>query len=110
MGSTLSYLRRSWGIVVVGFTIKTPAQTSVAVTCKGGGCPRGTFHKRTRKKAATLAFPKLKGNLRAGAKINIIFARTGRITGWDVYTVGRGKTALREGCKPSGAKKQKRCP
>jgi large repetitive protein len=110
VGSTLSYTRRSWGVVVVGFTIKTPAQTSVAVTCKGGGCPRGTFRKRTHKKAATLAFSKLTGSLRAGAKINIIFARTGRITGWDVYTIGHGKTALREGCKPSGAKKQKRCP
>jgi PKD domain-containing protein len=110
VGSTLSYLRHSWGVAVVGFTIKTPAQTSVAVSCKGHGCPHGTFHKRTRKKAATLVFSKLTGNLRAGAKVNIVFTRTGRITGWDVYTVGRGKTSLREGCKPSGAKKQKRCP
>jgi hypothetical protein len=27
-----------------------------------------------------------------------------------VITVRGGKTALREGCKPRGAKKQKRCP
>ena len=50
------------------------------------------------------------GGLRAGAKVNVIFAKTGRITGWDVYTVGHGKTALREGCKIGRAKKQKRCP
>ena len=95
---------------MVGFTLKTPAKTSVAVNCKGRGCPRGTFHKRTRKKGATLGFPQLKANLYAGAKINIIFTKAGRITGWDVYSVGRGKTSLREGCKPRGAKKQKRCP
>jgi hypothetical protein len=82
----------------------------VVVTCKGHGCPHGTFHKRTRKKAATLAFPKLTGGLSAGAKVNIVFTKTGRITGWDVYSVGHGKTSLREGCKPRGAKKQKRCP
>jgi PKD repeat protein len=110
LGSTLSYLRHSWGVAVVGFTIKTPAQTSVAVSCKGRGCPHGTFHKRTRKKAATLGFPKLTGSLRAGAKVNILFTKTGRITGWDVYTVGHGKTVLREGCKIGRAKKQKRCP
>jgi PKD repeat protein len=110
VGSVLSYTRRSWGVVVVALTIKTPAQTSVAVTCKGHGCPHGTFHKRTRKKAATLAFPKLTGGLSAGAKVNILFTKTGRITGWDVYSVGHGKTSLREGCKPPGAKKQKRCP
>jgi PKD repeat protein len=110
LGSVLSYLRHSWGVDVVEFTIKTPAQTSVAVSCKGRGCPHGTFHKRTRKKAATLVFPKLTGNLRAGAKINIIFTKTGRLTGWDVYTVGHGKSVLREGCRLPGAKKQKPCP
>jgi hypothetical protein len=95
---------------VVSFTLKTPAKTSVAVSCKGRGCPHGTFHKRTHKKGATLGFPQLKANLHAGAKVNIIFARAGRITGWDVITVRGGKTSLREGCKPRGAKKQKRCP
>jgi PKD repeat protein len=108
--SSVSYERHSWGIRVVSFTLKTPAKTSVAVSCKGRGCPHGTFHKRTRKKGATLGFPQLKANLHAGAKVNIIFARAGRITGWDVITVRGGKTALREGCKPRGAKKQKRCP
>jgi hypothetical protein len=108
--SSVSYERKSWGIRLVSFTVKTPAQTSVAVTCKGRGCPRGTFRKRTRKKAATLTFPKLRGSLHAGAKINIVFAKTGRITGWDVITVRPGKTALREGCKLGQAKKQKRCP
>jgi PKD repeat protein len=110
VGSVLSYQRRSWGVFVVGLRVKTPAQTSVAVSCKGRGCPRGTFRRRTRKKAATLSFPKVKGGLRAGAKVNIIFAKRGRITGWDVYTVGHGRTTLREGCKIGRAKKQKPCP
>jgi hypothetical protein len=108
--SSVSYERRSWGIVVVGFNLKTPSKTSVAVTCKGRGCPRGTFRKRTRKKPATLSFPQLAGGLRAGAKINIVFTKPGRMTGWDVITVKPGKTALREGCKIGRAKKQKRCP
>jgi hypothetical protein len=108
--SSVSYQRRSWGIVVVGFSLKTPAKTSVAVTCKGRGCPRGTFRKRTRTKSATLSFPQLAGGLRAGAKINIVFTKPGRLTGWDVITVKPGKTALREGCKIGRAKKQKRCP
>jgi large repetitive protein len=110
VGTVLSYQRRSWGVLVVGLTVKTPAKTSVAVTCRGRGCRRGTFRKRTRKKSATLSFPKLTGSLRAGAKVNIVFAKSGRLTGWDVYTVGHGKTALREGCKIGRAKKQKRCP
>ena len=110
VGTVLSYQRRSWGVLVVGLTVKTPARTSVAVSCKGRGCPRGTFRKRTRKKGATLRFPQLTGGLRAGAKVNIVFAKSGRITGWDVYTVGHGKTALREGCKIGRAKKQKPCP
>jgi PKD repeat protein len=108
--SSVSYERHSWGIRVVSFTLKTPSQTSVAVSCKGRGCPHGTFHKRTRKKSATLGFPKLKASLHAGAKINIIFAKAGRITGWDVITIRGGRTALREGCRPRGAKKQKPCP
>ena len=70
----------------MSFTLKTPAKTSVAVSCKGRGCPRGTFHKRTRKKGATLGFPQLKASLHAGAKVNIIFTKAGRITGWDVIT------------------------
>jgi len=108
--SSVSYERRSWGIVVVGFSLKTPSKTSVAVTCKGRGCPGGTFRKRTRTKSATLSFPQLARGLRAGAKINIVFTKPGRLTGWDVITVKPGKTALREGCKIGRAKKQKRCP
>jgi PKD repeat protein len=108
--SSVSYARKSWGIALVEFTVKVPSKTSVAVTCKGRGCPRGTFHKRSRKKTATLTFPKMTGNLRAGTKINVIFSKPGRITGWDVITVKPGKTALREGCKIGRAKKQKRCP
>jgi PKD repeat protein len=107
----ISYTRKSWGIVVVGFTVKTPAKTSVAVSCKGKGCPRGTFRKKTGKKSATLKFSQLNGSLRAGAKINVIFTKRGRFTGWDLITVHRGQTSLRQGCKLSSKqKKWKRCP
>jgi PKD repeat protein len=110
--SSVSYGPRDWGIMLTSFTVKVPSKTSVSVTCHGRGCPRGTFRKSSKKKGAMLAFSHVTGSLRAGAKINIIFARPGYITGWDVITVrgGKRRTVLREGCKPSGAKKQKRCP
>ena len=111
LGTEVSYTRKSWGIVVVGFTVKTPAKTSVAVSCKGRGCPRGTFRKKTGKKSATFRFSQLNGSLYAGAKINVVFAKKGRFTGWDLITVRPGKTSLREGCKLSSKqKKWKRCP
>jgi PKD repeat protein len=111
LGTEVSYSRKSWGIVVVGFTAKTPSNTSVAVSCKGSGCPRGTFRKRTGKKGKTLSFGQLNGGLRAGAKINVIFAKKGRLTGWDLITVRPGKTSLHEGCKLSSKqRKWKRCP
>jgi PKD repeat protein len=111
LGTEVSYTRKSWGIVVVAFTVKTPTKTSVAVSCKGNGCPRGTFRKKTGKKGATFRFSQLNGSLHAGAKINVVFAKKGRLTGWDVITVRPGKTSLREGCKYSSKqKKWKRCP
>ena len=110
--ASASYGPRSWGIVLDSFAVKVPSRTSVAVTCKGGGCPRGTFHKRSKKKGAVLSFGKVTGSLRAGAKINIVYTKPGRMTGWDVVIVRGGKRhiLIREGCKPPGAKKQKRCP
>ncbi len=111
LGTEVSYTRKSWGIFVVGFTVKTPAKTSVAVSCKGRGCPRGTFRKKTGKKSATFRFSQLNGSLHAGAKINVIFAKKGRFTGWDLITVRPGKTSLHEGCKLSSKQKRwKRCP
>lgn len=110
--SSVSYSPRRWGIVLASFTVKVPSQTSVAVSCKGRGCPRGTFRKRSKKKGARLAFPAIHGSLRAGVKINIVFSKPGRLTGWDVITVrgDKRRTVLREGCKLPGFKKQKRCP
>jgi PKD repeat protein len=111
LGTEVSYTRKSWGIVVVAFRVETPARTSVAVSCKGKGCPRGTFRRKTGKKGATFKFSQLNGSLHAGAKINVLFAKKGRITGWDVITIRSGKTSLREGCKfSSKQKKWKRCP
>ena len=111
LGTEVSYTRKSWGIVVVGFTVKTPAGTSVAVSCKGNGCPRGTFRKKTRKKGATFRFSQLNGSLHAGAKINVLFTKKGRYTGWDLIAVRSGKTSLHEGCKLSSKqRKWKRCP
>jgi PKD repeat protein len=110
--SSISYIRRKWGAEVLNFTVAVPSRTSVTVKCKGRGCPRGTFRKRSKRKKAVLRFPKLDGNLRAGAKISIIFIRPGHITGWDTITI-RGdyrRTVRREQCKLPGAKKPKACP
>ena len=110
--STVSGYRKDWGILLTSLTVQVPSRTSVSVTCKGSGCPRGTFRKHSKKKPALLTFKKVKGSLHAGARINIIFTRPGYITGWDTITVrgGNRRTLLREGCKPRGAKKQKHCP
>ena len=106
---------KSGGISVLDFTVTVPKSTSVAVTCKGRGCPRGTFRKKSRQKKAALGFPQLEGRrLWGGARINVIFKRSGYITGWDVITIrrtGADRTVIREGCKfSSRQKKQKRCP
>jgi large repetitive protein len=106
---------KSGGIAVLDFTVTVPKRTSVAVTCKGRGCPRGTFRKTSRQKKAALGFPQLEGRrLWGGAKISVIFKRSGYITGWDTITIrrtGKDRTVIREGCKFSSAqKKQKRCP
>ena len=79
---------------------------------QGRRLPARQLPQAHKKKPATLAFPKPTGSLRAGAKINIVFTAPGRITGWDTITVrGRNRRiVIREGCKFSGAKKQKRCP
>jgi YD repeat-containing protein len=106
---------KSGGIAVLDFTVTVPKSTSVAVTCKGRGCPRGTFRKKSRQKKAALDFRQLEGRrLWGGAKINVIFKRSGYISGWDIITIrrtGKDRTVIREGCKFSSAqKKQKRCP
>jgi PKD domain len=104
---SLGYIRERWGIRLVILVVKVPAKTTVSVTCKGSGCPRGTFTKRSRKKAAQLRFTKLRGSVRAGAKIIVVTKRAGHVPAYDVYTVrgGKRRPLLREGCKPPGAKK-----
>jgi PKD repeat protein len=102
------------GVVLTSFSVTAPPRTSVTVYCKGGGCPRGNFHRRTKKRTAVLRFSALKGRLVGGAKINVIFKRSGHYTGWDVVTIrgsGEDRVVTREGCKLSSKqKKQKRCP
>ncbi len=88
--STVSYLPRQWGITLTRFTVQVPSKTSLAVRCSGSGCPRGTFRRRSTKKAALLTFSGLTGILRAGAKISIIITRPGHLTGWDTITVRGG--------------------
>jgi PKD repeat protein len=114
INSTVSWSPRAGGITLLSLTVKVPSNTSVAVSCKGGGCPRGTFHKHSKKKrSARLTFGQFAGKFSGGAKISVIFKRPGYITGWDTITIlGRGKDRIvqREGCKLRAAKKQKRCP
>jgi hypothetical protein len=85
----------------------------VSVHCAGRGCPRGTFRKHTgKKKAGRLVFDKLRGSVRAGAKITVVSKRTGHITAFDTYIV-RGKKRsplLREQCQWGARKKPRACP
>jgi hypothetical protein len=110
--STVSYLPKQWGMHVTAFTVDVQSKTSVAVTCKGRGCPRGTFRQHSKKKkGALLTFRGIKGNLRAGATINVIYTRPGHMTGWERITVlGNNQRPRRfEGCKIGKAKKPQRC-
>lgn len=112
LNSTVSYIPRAWGMSLVGFTVRVQANTSVSVACKGPGCPRGTFHQRTKKNGGVLTFRGMKGNLRVGAKISIVFTRPGHITGWNTITIRGDERRPRrfEGCKLTRAKTAKRCP
>jgi hypothetical protein len=108
---TLGYARRSWGIQVVALYVSVPARTTVKVTCKGRGCPHGTFVKSSKKKAAQLRFTKFRGFLKAGAKITVISYRRGSIAEYFIYTVrGDHKPPLkRKRCKALSATKYGSC-
>jgi hypothetical protein len=108
---TLGYARRSWGIQVVALYVSVPARTTVKVTCKGRGCPHGTFVKRSGKRATQLRFSKFRGFLKAGAKITVISSRNGSIAEYFTYTVrgGHREPLKRKRCKAPGAKKYRSC-
>jgi PKD domain len=108
---TLGYARRSWGIQVVALYVSVPARTTVKVTCKGRGCPRGPFVKRSGKRGTQLRFSKFRGFLKAGAKITVISSRNGSIAEYFTYTVrGNHKEPLkRKRCKAPGSKKYRSC-
>ena len=109
--STLGYARRSWGIQVVALYVSVPARTTVKVTCKGRGCPHGTFVKRSKKKSTQLRFTRFRGFVKAGAKITVISSRNGSIAEYFTWTVrGDHKEPLkRKRCKAPGAKKYGSC-
>jgi PKD domain len=106
------FARREWGVLLVRLEVKVPSKTTVKVSCKGSGCPRGSFVKRSGKKGATLRFTKLHGSLRAGAKVVVLTTRTGYVSGYDTYVVRRGfrPPLLKERCKVSVNGKPIRCP
>jgi hypothetical protein len=104
---SLGYIREDWGVRLVVLYVKVPAKTTVKVSCKGKGCPRGTFVKRTKDKRAKLRFDQLKGSVRAGAKVTVISTRLGHVPAYDIYTIrdGNRSPVLREGCRPPGTKR-----
>jgi PKD domain len=108
---TLGYARRSWGIQVVALYVHVPARTTVKLTCKGRGCPHGTFLKRSKKRSTQLRFSKFQGFLKAGAKITVISSRSGSISEYFTYTVrGNHREPLKtKRCKAPGAKKYRSC-
>jgi PKD repeat protein len=108
---TLGYARRSWGIQVVALYVSVPARTTVKVTCKGRGCPHGTFVKRSKKKSTQLRFTNFRGLLKAGAKITVVSSRNGSIAEYFTYTVrGDHRPPLkRKRCRAPGAKKYRSC-
>ena len=107
----IGFAPRKWGIELVTLIVKVPSKTTVKVTCKGGGCPRGTVTKRTRKKGGKLRFDGLKGSVRAGAKITVLTSRAGHLSAYDTYLVRGGYRAplLRERCRRPGSKASRSC-
>ena len=105
---SLGYIREPWGAKLVALIVRVPSKTAVTVSCKGRGCP-SKMRKRSRKRAATLTFAFLKRSVRAGAKLTVTTTRAGHMPAFDVYTIrGHNQSpALKEGCKPPGAKKQR---
>jgi hypothetical protein len=108
---TLGYARRAWGIQVVALYVEVPARTTVKVTCKGRGCPHGTFVKRSSKRGTQLRFGKFHGFLKTGAQITVISYRHGSIAEYFTYTVrgGHKEPLKRKRCKALGAKKYGSC-
>jgi hypothetical protein len=109
---SIGFARRKWGIELVTLIVKVPSKTTVKVSCKGRGCPRGALKRRSKKKAATLRFDGLRGSVRAGAKIVVLTSRPGHISAYDTYIV-RGDyrgPVLRERCRRPGARAAQRCP
>ena len=106
---SLGYIREPWGAKLVALIVRVPSKTVVTVTCKGHGCPSKKMRQRSRKRAATLTFEGVKSSVRAGAKLTVVTTRTGHTPAYDVYTIrGHNQSpALKEGCKPPGAKKQR---
>jgi PKD repeat protein len=108
---SLAYTRTRWGIRLVGLAVRVPAKTTVTVRCKGRGCPHGTFRKRA-KKRAPLVFKKVRGSLRAGAKIYVISTLSGHIGEYTTYKV-RGhnhRPTRRVQCIWPGADRPRACP
>jgi hypothetical protein len=106
---SLGYIREPWGAKLVALIVRVPSKTAVTVSCKGRGCPSQKMRKRSRKRAATLTFAFVKRSVRAGAKLTVVTTRAGHTPAYDVYTIrGHNQSpALKEGCKPPGAKQQR---
>jgi len=104
---SLGYIREPWGAKLVTLIVRVPSKTVVTVTCKGHGCPTKKMRQRSRRRAATLTFAGVKSSVRAGARLTVITTRAGHTPAYDVYTIrGHNQSpALKEGCKPPGAKK-----
>ena len=87
-------------MLLVRLEVRVPSKTTVKVSCKGSGCPRGSFVKRSGKRPATLRFTKRHGSLKAGAKVVVLTTRTGYVSGYDTYASrGFGPPVLKERCK-----------
>jgi PKD repeat protein len=109
--SSLGFAPRAWGVQLVSLNVSVPGHTTVKIVCKGRGCPRGKFTKRSRKKSTELHFTKFHGLLRAGTKVTIVSSREGSIAEYFTWTVrGNYKSPLKKRrCKAPGSKTYRHC-
>jgi hypothetical protein len=92
---------------LIALTVKNlPKGAKVAVTCKGGSCPkklRGSGSVLTSKGAALNLSALVKANLKSGTTINVAISASGALTTIKSLAVRKGKAPVVRSCTASGA-------
>jgi hypothetical protein len=106
----------STGVKLRLLTAEAPAGSTVALTCRGRGCPRARERRVAPGRAGSaslrlVSFPRFAHSLRSGVVLEIRVTRTGRIGKYTRFIVRRNKAPRRtDSCLMPGVSSPKRCP